>query len=74
MTELTGQIARILLRGKTTGEFPIADPHVTAQALFYATARFHDPVHSAEWSDPSIDQAFENVWSLLTAGLIAPRA
>jgi hypothetical protein len=40
--------------------------------VFYATARFHDPVHAAEWSDPAIDAAFEEVWSLLLRGLAKP--
>jgi Tetracyclin repressor-like, C-terminal domain len=39
------------------------------RAVFDARARFHNPVHAAEWSDPGIDSAFEGVWSLVVAAL-----
>jgi AcrR family transcriptional regulator len=44
----------------------------TARALFDATARFHDPRHAAEWSQPGIDEAFENVWELLAQAIARP--
>lgn len=69
---LVGQIARIIADGVTSGAFSVADPSTAARAVFYATARFHDPVHAKEWSDPSIDAAFEEVWSLILRGLSAP--
>jgi hypothetical protein len=37
-----------------------------------ATERFHDPAHAHEWSDPSIDPAFEGVWAPLMAAITAP--
>jgi hypothetical protein len=60
---------------RAAGELSIADPHVAAQALFEATARFHDQAHVAEWSDPDIDASFERVYALLEAGLqpLSPR-
>src|SRR5262249_6979126 len=49
---LVGQIARIMADGMTRGEFTAGDPDSTARAVFYALARFHNPVHAREWSDP----------------------
>lgn len=72
---LTGQIARILADGIRRGEFTAVDPAAAGRAVFDATARFHNPVHAAEWADPGIDVAFEGVWALVLAGLgarIAP--
>jgi AcrR family transcriptional regulator len=66
---LTGQIARILADGVRRGEFTVTDPVATGQAVFDATARFHNPIHAAEWTDPGIDAKFEGVWALLLRGL-----
>lgn len=71
--ELVGQVARILADGVARGEFAVADVPAMARAVFDATARFHNPVHAPEWSDPGIDAAFEGVWSLVLAGLAARR-
>jgi AcrR family transcriptional regulator len=69
---LHAQLARILGRGSAEGAFAIEDAAVTARAVFDATARFHNPVHAAEWSDPEIDAAYEEVRHLVLAGL-SPR-
>ena len=66
---LIGQIRRIIADGIRRGEFEKTDPAAAAQAVFYATARFHDPAHAPEWLDPGIDAAFENLWSLILRGL-----
>lgn len=66
---LVGQIAQIIADGVVRGEFAVADPGSSGRAVFFATARFHDPVHAKEWSDPGIDAAFEEVWSLILRGL-----
>ncbi|MGZ8605959.1 MAG: TetR family transcriptional regulator [Actinomycetota bacterium] len=66
---LTGQLAGIIADGIERGEFAAVDPTTAGRAVFDATARFHNPAHAAEWSDPSIDAAFEGVWSLLVAAL-----
>lgn len=71
---LTGQIARILADGVRRGEITVADPTAAGRAVFDATARFHNPIHAPEWSDPGIDAAFEGVWALVVSGLGAPRA
>ena len=64
---LAGQIGRIVADGVARGEFAVDDPVAAGRAVFDATARFHDPAHAPEWSDPGIDAAFERVRSL--AGL-----
>jgi AcrR family transcriptional regulator len=66
---LTGQLARIIADGVERDEFPDVDPETSARAVFDATARFHNPAHASEWSDPGIDAAFEGVWWLLVAAL-----
>ena len=69
---LTGQLTQIIAAGVAAGEFAVADPQVTARAVFDATARFHHPAHAAEWLLPDIDECFEGVWSLVLTGL-SPR-
>ncbi|GAA2804037.1 TetR family transcriptional regulator [Kitasatospora paracochleata] len=66
---LTGQIAVIIQDGIHQGEFRPTHVGTAARAVFQATAHFHDPVHSAEWSGPRADQDFDAVWSLLLHGL-----
>jgi AcrR family transcriptional regulator len=66
---LTGQLAAIVADGVQRGEFADVYPAMAGRAVFDATARFHNPVHAAEWSDPGIDAAFEGVWSLVIAAL-----
>jgi AcrR family transcriptional regulator len=68
---LVGQLSAILADGIGRGEFADVDPDATALALFYSTVRFHAPAHAAEWSDPGIDGAFEDLWALLLRGLTA---
>lgn len=66
---LVAQVSQIIADGVAQGKFKVTDPLAAGRAVFYATARFHDPVHAAEWSDPSIDEAFEGVWALILGGL-----
>lgn len=66
---LVGQIAQIIADGIARGEFAVTEPFAAARAVFDATARFHNPVHAAEWRDPGIDAAFEGVWTILLGGL-----
>jgi AcrR family transcriptional regulator len=63
------QAIQIIADGVAQGEFTTSDPAATGRAVLYATARFHNPLHAPEWSDPNIDAAFENVWSLILCGL-----
>jgi AcrR family transcriptional regulator len=71
---LVGQIARIIADGMKSGAFTVKDAGIAARSVFDATARFHNPAHAGEWSDPGIDTAFEGVWTLLHAALTAPEA
>jgi AcrR family transcriptional regulator len=74
VSHLTEQIAQIIVDGVARGEFAVADPAAAGRAVFDATARFHNPAHATEWTDPGIDAAFEGVWSLILGGLRAARA
>lgn len=69
--KLVGQLETILTAGIATGDFRPVDPHATAQAMFDATARFHDPAHGSEWSAPDVDAGFDRVYALITAGVLA---
>lgn len=66
---LASQIARILADGMEQGAFTIEDPVTAGWAVLNATAKFHNPIHASEWSDPGNDAAFEGVWALLLGGL-----
>jgi AcrR family transcriptional regulator len=66
---LVAQLEAIIADGVDRGEFAVSDPAAAALGVFDATARFHNPAHAAEWSDPETDAAFERVWRLLLAGL-----
>jgi AcrR family transcriptional regulator len=73
LAELTAQIARIITDGVARGEFTVENPAATARAVLYATARFHNPAHAREWFEPGVDEAFEDVWTLILLGLVANR-
>ncbi len=66
---LSAQLARIIGDGVAQGEFAAVDPAAAGRAVFDATARFHNPVHAPEWSNPGMDAAFDQVWSLILRGL-----
>lgn len=68
---LVAQLTEIVADGARTGEFAAADPAVSGRALLYATARFHHPLHAAEWADPAIHEELIEVWKLLVRGLAA---
>ena len=69
LTELVGQLTKIISAGVATGEFVAEDAVASARAVFQATALFHHPAHAAEWADPRIDEEFNAVLNLLLAGL-----
>ncbi|MFF1834106.1 TetR family transcriptional regulator [Streptomyces sp. NPDC058231] len=68
---LVGQLRDIVEEGVRGGEFAVDDPTVAAQAVFDATARFHDPAYAAEWHNPTIGAEFDAVSDLLLRGLRA---
>ncbi|BDI31043.1 TetR family transcriptional regulator [Capsulimonas corticalis] len=69
VSDMVGQLARIIADGVQRGEFTTPDPATAARAVFDATIRFHNPAHAADWSDPEIAKAFDAVWSLILSGL-----
>jgi AcrR family transcriptional regulator len=66
---LVGQAAGIIADGVSAGEFGAVKPAAAGRALLYATSRFHNPAHAAEWSDPGIGDLVDDVWHLLLRGL-----
>ncbi|MDT0345255.1 TetR/AcrR family transcriptional regulator [Streptomyces litchfieldiae] len=73
ISELEGQLARIIEDGRSQGIFTGAgtDAAATARAVFQATARFHDPAYAPQWSRPEVDADFTAVTELLLRGLTA---
>jgi len=67
--ELVAQATAIIADGVGGGAFTAADPAAAARAVLSATSRFHHPSHAAEWVDPAIDAALDDVWKLLMRGL-----
>ncbi len=67
--ELIGLAAMIIRSGVKDGTFRTVDPVAAARAVLLATSRFHHPAHAAEWGDPAIDAAYNDVWRLLMDGL-----
>ena len=67
--ELVGLAATVIRSGVKEGTFRTLDPVAAARAVLLATSRFHHPAHAAEWADPAIDAAFNDVWRLLMDGL-----
>ena len=69
---LVTQLARIVADGVEQVVFVATDASAAGRAVFDATARFHNPANAASWSDPGIATAYEEVVSLILAGLSAP--
>ena len=67
--EMIGLVAKIIASGVEDGTFRTVDPMAMGRAVLVATSKFHHPGHAAEWGDPAIDAAYEDVWQLLMDGL-----
>jgi AcrR family transcriptional regulator len=67
--ELVGLAAMVIRSGVKEGTLRAADPVAAGRAVLFATSRFHHPAHAAEWADPAIDAAYNDVWQLLENGL-----
>ena len=67
--ELVRLAAMVIRSGVREGAFRSVDPVATGRAVLFATSRFHHPAHAAEWGDPAIDAAYNDVWQLLMNGL-----
>ena len=73
--EELAELAALIIRGGVEeGSFRTADPKSAGLALLHATSRFHHPANAAEWTDPTIDEAYNDVWRLLMDGLCAPKS
>lgn len=68
---LIAQLARIIADGVEQRAFAATDAQRAGRAVFDATARFHNPANSASWTDPRIAADYEQVISLVLAGLSA---
>jgi hypothetical protein len=68
---LVAQLARIIADGIEQRLFVATDAHAAGRGVFDATARFHNPANSASWADPRIAADYEQVISLILAGLSA---
>ncbi|GJG86029.1 TetR family transcriptional regulator [Gemmatimonadetes bacterium T265] len=69
--EMVELAATIIRAGVEEGTFRPVDPTAAGRAVLVATARYHHPVHAAEWGDAAVDAAYEDVWELLMNGLCA---
>jgi AcrR family transcriptional regulator len=67
--ELVGLAAIVIRSGVKEGTFRTVDPMAAGRAVLFATSRFHHPAHAAEWLDPAIDAAYNDVWQFLMNGL-----
>lgn len=71
--ELVDLAATVIRAGVEAGELRAVDPVAAARAVLVATSRFHHPAHAAEWGNPAIDAAYDDVWRLLMDGLSVAR-
>ena len=69
LDELVSLAATVIRSGVEEGTFRTVDPVAAGRAVLFATSRFHHPVHAAEWADPAIDTAYDDVWRMLMHGL-----
>jgi AcrR family transcriptional regulator len=67
--ELVGLVAMVIRSGVKEGTFRNVDPVAAGRAVLLATTKFHHPAHAAEWTDPGLDAAYDDVWRLLMDGL-----
>lgn len=68
---LAARLTEIIADGVRSGEFVVTDPVTAGRAVLHATARFHHPLHAAEWADPAVSTELREVWRLLVQGLAA---
>jgi AcrR family transcriptional regulator len=72
--ELIKLVATVIASGVKDGMFRTVDPVATGRAVLVATSKFHHPAHAAEWGDPAIDAAYNDVWQLLMDGLCVAKS
>jgi AcrR family transcriptional regulator len=69
IAEMVGLASQVIGSGVKEGTFRTVDPVAAGRAVLIATSKFHHPAHAAEWGDPAIDAAYNDVWKLLMNGL-----
>ncbi len=69
VAEMIELVATVIAAGVQDGTFRAVDPVAAGRAVLVATSKFHHPAHAAEWADPAIDAAYDDVWQLLMDGL-----
>jgi len=69
VAEMVGLASQVIGSGVKEGTFRTVDPVAAGRAVLIATSKFHHPAHAAEWADPSINAAYNDVWQLLMDGL-----
>jgi AcrR family transcriptional regulator len=62
---LIKQVESILIDGCDDGSFEIENCSTTAHSFFFATIRFHHPLHVNEWNNINIRDDFNHLFSLL---------
>ncbi len=67
--ELVGLAAMVIALRRTGRHVPHPRSRSCRRAVLFATSRFHHPAHAAEWADPAIDAAYNDVWQVLMNGL-----
>ncbi|MDB5329357.1 MAG: transcriptional regulator [Phycisphaerales bacterium] len=67
--ELIEVTAAVIRSGVKERTFRSVDPIAAGRSVLIATSKFHHPIHAAEWADPNIDAAYNDVWQLLMDGL-----
>ena len=73
VAEMVGLASQVIASGVKDGSFRTVDPSATGRAVLVATSKFHHPAHAAEWGDPAIDAAYDDLWQLLMDGLRAEK-
>jgi AcrR family transcriptional regulator len=71
--ELVHLAATVIRSGVAEGSFRTVNPLAAGRAVLFATSRFHHPAHAAEWGDPAIRSAYNDVWALMMDGLCATK-
>lgn len=72
--EMIKLVAAVIDSGVKDGAFRPVDPAAMGRAVLVATSKFHHPAHAAEWDDPTVDAAYEDVWRLLMDGLCVTKS
>ena len=74
LDELVALGATVIRSGVEEGMFRTVDPVAASRAVLFATSRFHQPVHAAEWADSAIDAVYDDVWRMLMDGLCVAKS